>query len=318
MAAPTNAANVKKALANPEPSTHGPDVVAFVTSLLPGLLAWLLARFLAGARSRLRAFGAAAEPLLRLFVGEIHAVVLRVFAYGCALGAMGLMAAEFIGLPAGSVMAEATPGTDWIEINRPFPAFAMSIPDFEEAPRYASWRHDSGRGRKDILTFGDLISAGATAVVELYRPGSEPGHGPEEVTASVPELRLSGRLDCRARSRPNSARSRSIRSATARRTASGVASGSRAISRSRASRSRAGTAMPAGTGRPRHARLRARPADPDRGGQRAEDRCAVRAGRAQAHLLRREQRVPRRDAQAQRLDRGRARSAPARPANCWA
>ena len=26
MAAPTNAANVKKALANPEPSTHGPSV----------------------------------------------------------------------------------------------------------------------------------------------------------------------------------------------------------------------------------------------------------------------------------------------------
>ena len=25
MAAPTNAANVKKALANPEPSTHGPE-----------------------------------------------------------------------------------------------------------------------------------------------------------------------------------------------------------------------------------------------------------------------------------------------------
>jgi hypothetical protein len=30
-------------------------------------------------------------------------------------------------------------------------------------------------------------------VVELYRPGSEPGHEPEEITASVPELRLSGR-----------------------------------------------------------------------------------------------------------------------------
>ena len=70
----------------------------------------------------------------------------------------------------------------------------MSIPDFDEAPRYASWRHASGRGRKDVLTFGDLSSSGATAVVELYRPGSEPGHGPEEVTASVPELRLSGRL----------------------------------------------------------------------------------------------------------------------------
>jgi len=29
MAAPTNTANVKKALANPEPSTHGPWIPAF-------------------------------------------------------------------------------------------------------------------------------------------------------------------------------------------------------------------------------------------------------------------------------------------------
>jgi len=174
-----------------------PTLVALLTSLLPGLFTWLvarpLARLLAGARSRLRAFSATAEPLARLFVGEVHAVVLRVFVYGCALGAMGLVAAEFIPLPGGSMTAEATPGTGWVEVNRPFPAFAMSIPDFEEAPRYASWRHESGRGRKDILTFGGLTSAGATAVVELYRPGSEPGHEPEEVTASAPELRLSGR-----------------------------------------------------------------------------------------------------------------------------
>ena len=145
------------------------------------------------ARSRLRAFGMVAEPLARHFVGEVHAVMLRLFAYGCALGLMGLLAAEFVSLPIGGMVAEVTPGTGWIEVNRPFPAFAMSMPDSDAAPRYASWRHESGRGRKDILSFGDLTSAGATAVFELYRPGSEPGHEPEEVTASVPELRLSGR-----------------------------------------------------------------------------------------------------------------------------
>jgi hypothetical protein len=90
-------------------------------------------------------------------------------------------------------VAEAAPETEWVEVNRPFPAFAMTMPELDAAPRYAIWRHASGRGRKDILTFGDLTLSGPTAVVELYRPGAEGGHEPEETTASVPELRLSGR-----------------------------------------------------------------------------------------------------------------------------
>jgi len=115
--------------------------------------------------------------------------------------------------------------------------------EWEEPPRYASWRHASGRGRKDILTFGDLASSGATAVVELYRPGSEPGHEPEEVTASVPELRLSrpvlpstietkfGAITVEPfRDRAPNGERRCVRFARA--------------SRNRASRSRAGTATP--------------------------------------------------------------------------
>ena len=38
--------------------------------------------------SRLRSFGAATEPALRVFVHEFHAVALRLVVYGCALGAM--------------------------------------------------------------------------------------------------------------------------------------------------------------------------------------------------------------------------------------
>ena len=30
---------------------------------------------------------------------------------------------------------------DWIEVIRPLPAFALTIPEFESAPRYAIWRH---------------------------------------------------------------------------------------------------------------------------------------------------------------------------------
>jgi hypothetical protein len=130
-----------------------------------------------------------ADALLRMFVGEFHAVVLRVTAYGCALAAMGLIAAEV--MTRGSLVAEAA-DTEWVEVNRPFPAFALALPEFDEQ-RYAIWRHASGGGRKDVITFGDLGSSGATAMIELYRGGGEPAVSDTDITASIGQLRLSTR-----------------------------------------------------------------------------------------------------------------------------
>ncbi len=132
------------------------------------------------------------HPLLRLFVGEVHAVTLRVFAYGCMLAAMGLMAAE-LGTRSRDPVVAPAPASEWAEVGKPFPAFAITMPEFDEAPRYAIWRHPNGGGRKDIFTFGDPASGGATAMVEIYRPGAEPDPEADVVTASIPELRLSGR-----------------------------------------------------------------------------------------------------------------------------
>jgi hypothetical protein len=129
-------------------------------------------------------------PLLRLFAIEFRAAMLRLFAYGAALGTLGLMAAEFVTTPRGTVIARAAPQRDWIEVARPFPAFAVSIPEFDAAPRYAIQRH-AGGGRKDIITFGDP-NAGAGAAVEIYRPGSEAENlERDDTTGSVPDLRLS-------------------------------------------------------------------------------------------------------------------------------
>jgi hypothetical protein len=62
----------------------------------------------------------------------------------------------------------------WIAIERPFPAFALSIPEAADAPSgYAIRRHAEGGGRKDILTLGDADSAAPYLQVEVYRPGSE-------------------------------------------------------------------------------------------------------------------------------------------------
>jgi hypothetical protein len=139
----------------------------------------------AGLAFRLRV----ADALLRMFAREFHAVLLRVTAYGCALAAMGLVVAEV--MTRGHVAAE-TADTEWVEVNKPFPAFALAIPEFHES-HYTIWRHANGGGRKDVMTFGDLGSARATAVVELYRAGGEPEVGDTDVTASIGELRLSTR-----------------------------------------------------------------------------------------------------------------------------
>jgi hypothetical protein len=142
--------------------------------------------------ARLRVSAAVADQMLRMFAGEFHAVLFRVAAYGCALAAVGLMGMEFA-MPRGSAVAEAVPDTEWVEIGKPFPPFALTLPEFDVTARFASWRHANGGGRKDIFTFGDLGSAGATAVIELYRAGTEPDPDESDITASVSELRLSGK-----------------------------------------------------------------------------------------------------------------------------
>lgn len=134
-----------------------------------------------------------ADALLRLFANELRAVTIRLVAYAFAFAAMALTAVEFSTLPHGAVIAEGGPDSEWSEIVKPFPAFAMTMPDFDEVGRYASFRHQNGGGRRDVFTFGDLTSPGATAVVELYRAGGESSADEDVITASIGELRLSGR-----------------------------------------------------------------------------------------------------------------------------
>ena len=150
-----------------------------------GWLAVRLAALIAGIVFRLRV----ADALLRMFVREFHSVLLRVTAYGCALAAIGLVATEV--MTRVSLVAEPA-DTEWVEVNRPFPAFALAIPEFDEQ-RYAIWRHAAGGGRRDVITFGALGSSGATAVIELYRAGGEPEVADADITAGVGQLRLSTR-----------------------------------------------------------------------------------------------------------------------------
>lgn len=117
-----------------------------------------------------------------MFANELHATLARVAAYGAALAAFALIVLEIIGPRGGSAR---TANAEWIEVIRPLPAFALTIPEFEGGPRYSIWRHVSGVGRKDVMSFGE--QDGPTATLEIFRGDVEE----EDITASISELRLS-------------------------------------------------------------------------------------------------------------------------------
>lgn len=131
-----------------------------------------------------------AFALICMFANELRATLARVIAYGAALAAFALILIE-LAAPNGGQAKTANP--EWIEVIRPLPAFALTIPDFESAPRYAIWRHVSGVGRKDVMNFGE--DGSPTATIEIFRGDVEEN----DITASIGELRLSA-----PRAAPNS------------------------------------------------------------------------------------------------------------------
>ena len=87
--------------------------------------------------------------------------------------AVGLLRRVFQSPKAISVTTPAHQ-SEWTEIARPFPAFALSIPEAADVPsRYVIRRHAEGGGRKDILALGEPDGVSPYLQVEIYRPGSE-------------------------------------------------------------------------------------------------------------------------------------------------
>jgi hypothetical protein len=134
----------------------------------------------------------AGSPLIRMFVNEVHATLVRVAGYACALGVMALVGLEVVSLPHKEASAKPAP-SEWVYSVRPIPAFALSIPEFSD-PQYAIRRHLVGGGRKDVFSFND--ESGAAATVEIYRPGAEANEA--GTSAALPELRLSAPIAARA------------------------------------------------------------------------------------------------------------------------
>jgi hypothetical protein len=119
------------------------------------------------------ASGGAMLPALYSWRDELAPVVVRLLALAGAAVLLSIMAAMIFQEP--SVPgAPSQPRSAWIEIERPFPAFALSIPEAADVPaHYAIRRHAIGGGRKDILSLGEPDNAAPYLEVQIYRPGSE-------------------------------------------------------------------------------------------------------------------------------------------------
>jgi hypothetical protein len=112
------------------------------------------------------------HPALRHFADELSATAARTFAYLGGLAVIAVTVLRIFGPPDEEAEPEP-PRSDWVEVARPFRAFALTVPDFAQPePDYAIRRHADG-GRKDIMTWGDPSAARSLLMIEIYRPGGE-------------------------------------------------------------------------------------------------------------------------------------------------
>jgi hypothetical protein len=117
------------------------------------------------------------HPALHSWRDDLPPTLVRFLAYVGGIALLSTVAAHFFQSP--PVMDAITPvhRSEWIEIERPFPAFALSIPEAADVPvNYAIRRHAQGGGRKDIISLGQADGVAPYLQVEIYRPGVEQPH----------------------------------------------------------------------------------------------------------------------------------------------
>jgi hypothetical protein len=105
---------------------------------------------------------------------QLTATVVRMLAYLGGIALLSIAAAQvFQSRPAMDAI-KPIDRPQWTEIEKPFPAFALSIPEAAGVPVRYTVRYNRNRvGRKDILGLGEQNSAAPYLRVEIYRPGSE-------------------------------------------------------------------------------------------------------------------------------------------------
>jgi hypothetical protein len=118
------------------------------------------------------------HPAWREFRDELCATAMRIFAYLGGLAVIGLTFLLILIPPEEESANEQPFRSDWITVERPFRAFALTMPEFAEpTPDYAIQRHANGGGRRDIMSWGAGPNEGTRSrlMIEIYRPGAEIG-----------------------------------------------------------------------------------------------------------------------------------------------
>ena len=131
------------------------------------------------------------HPALHSWREELPSTFVRILAYLGGVAVLSMAAAQvFQSAPV--IRTAPVQQPEWTEIARPFPAFALSIPEAADVPsRYVIRRHAEGGGRKDILALGEPDGVSPYLQVEIYRPGSETSRfaGPKaEIAAAAAAL----------------------------------------------------------------------------------------------------------------------------------
>jgi hypothetical protein len=136
------------------------------------------------------------------FAHALHRALARHVGYVGVLAAIAIGAWQLVprdGAPLAGAAADPAdePPSDWVDVARPSPAFALLMQEFEGAESHYLIRQHPLGGRKDVISFGDPGGPGADLKIEIYRAGAETiafADTASEIAARVADLDPAGPL----------------------------------------------------------------------------------------------------------------------------
>jgi hypothetical protein len=114
----------------------------------------------------------------RGFARELVDSLVRLAAFFGVLAGLAAGAWHVVPRSAPSRASQATavpaePPPAWVDVARPYPAFALLMHAFEDSESHYLIRQHPLGGRQDVISFGDPGGPGAHLKIEIYRAGGE-------------------------------------------------------------------------------------------------------------------------------------------------